>query len=238
MTNSEILMIVFTAVIAVTGVIGAIIFNGQLGVMSHQLNEMKTQSDLTRRMFIANQRAWLAVDVKAPEAQGIIFDQNGAVLEISFLIKNVGNAPAIKVSWNAWLIAMSESLGHPGPFSPLVDQAERCNKIRKAPFGIGPTIFPQDQYKVQEYGAGASWDEINAAVPMVATGNARTAIFGLAGCVDYAFPSDPDTHHQTGFVYLVSHPNSIPDITTGGGNVISPATPLVPLNITLGPGAD
>jgi hypothetical protein len=37
MTNAEILMSLFTALIAVTGVIGALIFNNQLSVMQGQL---------------------------------------------------------------------------------------------------------------------------------------------------------------------------------------------------------
>jgi hypothetical protein len=40
MTTSEILMVVFTAVIATTGILGTIIFNNQLGAMQAQLNEM------------------------------------------------------------------------------------------------------------------------------------------------------------------------------------------------------
>jgi hypothetical protein len=36
MTNAEVLMIALTAVLAVTGVLGAIIFNNQLSVMQGQ----------------------------------------------------------------------------------------------------------------------------------------------------------------------------------------------------------
>jgi hypothetical protein len=44
MTTSDIFMVVFTGVIAITGVLGAIIFNGQLNVMQGQL-------DVTKRAF-------------------------------------------------------------------------------------------------------------------------------------------------------------------------------------------
>jgi hypothetical protein len=61
MTTSEILMTIFTAVIATTGVIGAVIFNNQLAVMQRQLDEMKSASKIAEETLIATQRPWVSV---------------------------------------------------------------------------------------------------------------------------------------------------------------------------------
>ncbi len=53
MTNAEIVMICLTTVLAVVGVIGACIFNGQLSVMQGQLNEMKSASADTKQAAAA-----------------------------------------------------------------------------------------------------------------------------------------------------------------------------------------
>lgn len=49
MTASEILMVVFTGVIAITGIVGSIIFGGQLRIMQNQLDEMKSAGEHTKR---------------------------------------------------------------------------------------------------------------------------------------------------------------------------------------------
>jgi hypothetical protein len=54
MTNTEILTILLTGVIALTGVIGAIIFNNQLSVMQGQLDVMR-----------ADQRPWVSLNMQA-----------------------------------------------------------------------------------------------------------------------------------------------------------------------------
>jgi hypothetical protein len=88
MTNADILMVVFTAVIALTGVIGALIFNNQLSVMRGQLVEMQ-----------AERRPWISIEVA--DHSGIVWDDRGARLSISFKLVNVGKAPATNVFFEA-----------------------------------------------------------------------------------------------------------------------------------------
>jgi hypothetical protein len=90
MTSSEILMVVFTAVIATTGVIGAIIFGNQLSVMKGQLDAMKTAGEDTKKAadaaqktaevakdtLIAGQRAWIRTDEIALGGGALAFDKN------------------------------------------------------------------------------------------------------------------------------------------------------------------
>lgn len=189
----------------------------------------KESADFTQKLIVASQRAWLTVEVSLVKGQEqIVFSRDGAVLPIRIDIKNIGNSPAIKVSWPAWLIFAGSGL------NPLQEQSLRCNKIRQQPFGIGPTIFPQDRYPDPDiqwsYGAGASWEEINKRMPRI--------MVSLVGCVDYAFPTDPDVHHQTGFVYHVSMPDSeIPEIAAQSGNIPVVIRGLVKADLTLDPGA-
>jgi hypothetical protein len=189
----------------------------------------KETADFTRKSVISSQRAWLTAEISLVKGQEqIVFSQDGAVLPIRIDIKNIGNSPAIKVSWPAWLIFAGSGL------NPLQEQSLRCNKIRQQPFGIGPTIFPQDRYPDPDIqwscGVGASWEEINKTMPRI--------MVSLVGCVDYAFPTDPDVHHQTGFVYHVSMPDSeIPKITAQSANMPVVVRGLVKADLTLDPGA-
>jgi hypothetical protein len=88
MTTTDILMIVFGAVIAVTGVIGAIVFNGQLSVMRGQLAEMQ-----------AERRPWISIEVT--RHSGIVWEERGARLSVFFQLKNVGKAPAMNIHFEA-----------------------------------------------------------------------------------------------------------------------------------------
>jgi hypothetical protein len=194
----------------------------------------KLSADLTRVSIIASQRAWLTAEVSLVKGQEqIIFSRDGAVLPIRIDIKNIGNFPAIRVSWHAWLIFAGSGSNH------LQEQSFRCNKIRHEPFAIGPTIFPQERYPKPDidwsFGGGASWDEINKTV-LRQMGH---IIVSLVGCVDYTFPTDPDVHHQTGFIYHVSMPDSeVPEI--GNQNIIIPipVNSLIKADLTLDPATD
>jgi hypothetical protein len=186
--------------------------------------------DLTRTSVIASQRAWLTAEVSLVKGQEqITFSQTGAVLPIRIDMKNVGNSPAIKVSWYAWLIFEGNGA------KALQEQSVRSNRIRQGPFGIGPTIFPQDQYPGSSienwsFGSGASYEEIDKP--------GQRILVSLVGCVDYTFPTDQDAHHQTGFIRYVNTLDSrIPKITDEGGKISIPVHGLVKSDITLDPGA-
>jgi hypothetical protein len=73
MTASEILMVVFTAVIAVTGVVGAIIFGGQLKVMQGQLNELQSSGRQTDQLIVDNKILAKAAEKSAKVAEDSLF---------------------------------------------------------------------------------------------------------------------------------------------------------------------
>jgi hypothetical protein len=203
-----------------------------------QIGLARESADVAKQTLIATNRAWLTVDVTlARDHNHIIFDSNGAVLPIRIDMKNVGNAPAVKVSWHAWVVFEGNRS------NAIQEQALRCDRIRQQPFGIGPTIFPQERFPDPDlgwsFGAGTSWEEINAAVPREAGGGQIARIVSLIGCVDYTFPADPDVHHQTGFVLFVRvRPFQVPQITETGGNTPIAVGGLTKRDMTLTPGAD
>lgn len=118
MTASEILMVVFTAVIAGTGVIGAFIFGGQLNVMQGQLNEMKSAGAYTKTAAdAAKLSAEALIDAERARLYAVIIASNleeslqAAVMwpnsptmddgyvsyrpAVEFRLKNMGRTPAI-----------------------------------------------------------------------------------------------------------------------------------------------
>ncbi|HKO09152.1 MAG TPA: hypothetical protein VJ487_15690 [Alphaproteobacteria bacterium] len=186
-------------------------------------------ADVANTTLIASQRAWLTVEVSIAKGQGLTFDRNGAVLQIRIDMKNIGNAPALKVSWRAWPIFHKPFQTH----NPGIEQSRRCRAIRQQEFGIGPTIFPQDRYPVPGtdwgFGAGLSWAEIDEMLGPKEEGKPRiTGGVTLVGCIDYTFPSDNKVHHQTGFMLFgETLPFPIPEITEQSGNITVPILGLI-----------
>jgi hypothetical protein len=158
----------------------------------------RQSADIAQRTLIAAQRAWLSVEasVGAP----LVFDQNGATTSIAFKIKNVGNSPATHVTPHVWLGVMKEG----GPF-PLQEQTPRCGEVRQEPFGLGFALFPEQIFPEVQGVGRASWgvnisrEEIDKG-RRVSADRKHIALF-VVGCVDYTFPTDPERHHQTGFIF-------------------------------------
>ncbi|MFZ1905197.1 MAG: hypothetical protein WAU56_07380 [Steroidobacteraceae bacterium] len=107
MTNVDIITLAFTATIAVTGVIGAVIFNDQLTAMRGQLKEMKRAVDVADDTSKRQLRAYVGVerfDVELPNLTAPKYQPLPAAPGIVFSdfmraeIKNYGQTPATDVS--------------------------------------------------------------------------------------------------------------------------------------------
>jgi hypothetical protein len=234
MTSSEILMVVFTAVIATTGVIGAIIFGNQLSVMKGQLDAMKIAGEDTKKAadaaqktaevakdtLIAGQRAWIRTDEIALGGGALAFDKNGASVSISFKITNIGNSPAVNVTPHAWLIVLRTG----GPFH-WQEQQRMCGEIRKQPFGLGFSLFPGETFPSNvgfgawSLGVNVSPEETEKGLAISADGK-HVALY-VFGCIDYTFPTDATAHHQTEFIL---------ELRKRGPDLISPDEGLIPID--------
>ena len=212
-----------TAIGAGGAVLGLVFVGTGLVLSRQQLDEMRAGN-------IASQRAWLkieSIDVDRDPGLGLIFNNDGAVLPITINIRNVGNSPAIKISWHASIVFEKARF-----FSILPDKGDECSMVRTHEFGIGPTIFPADPYNVQQYGAGTSWDKIPADFTAA----------DLIGCIDYTFATDSNTHHQTPFYYalIFKNPFSIPtrESVAQSNYVAAHSTEIRLIKVDLNYGAD
>lgn len=171
---------------------------GQQEEMRKAATAAQQAADVAERTLIATQRAWISVEasVGAP----LVFDQNGASTSIAFRIKNVGNSPATHITPHVRLGVLKEG----GPY-PLEEQTRGCSEVRQGPIGLGFTLFPGQSFPESQGLASGSWgvnisqEEIGKG-RQVSADKKHIALF-IVGCIDYTFPSDPEHHHQTGFIF-------------------------------------
>jgi hypothetical protein len=157
-----------------------------------------------RDQLITTQRAWVRID-KIGFDGGLAINMNGAVVFISCKITNVGNSPAINVRHHIWLFVLKSS----GP-TPWQEQQRRCDEIRNQPFDQtfvpGFTLFPGETFPRN---IGDNWSlQTNASREDIEKGAAMSVdkkhiVLFVIGCIDYTFPTDATTHHQTGFIFEV-----------------------------------
>jgi hypothetical protein len=159
--------------------------------------------ELARASLIATNRAWIHTPEVTVGSQPLIFypsdlAQNGAQASVAIRIINVGNAPAIKVSMHAQLIVLRDAI------SPVLEQARLAEEVKNSAFGPGITLFPKevhpDNIGAQEwsYAVSVSKEDIDKA--LLSSPGVKAVLLYVIGCIDYTFPADPLTHHQTGFI--------------------------------------
>lgn len=155
----------------------------------------KDSADVAKTTLVASQRAWIKVKVSLGD-QPLTFHKGGANTAASFEIVNLGTAPALKITMHAWMIVLKNG----GPF-PWQEQIRLCDEVRSKPVGAGFTLFPNETFPSNlGYGSWslavlANREDIDAVSP---TGEEPVG-FVIVGCVDYTFPTDDKTHHQTRF---------------------------------------
>ena len=203
------LLVLFTMVLAAVGV-------GQLGlylraetVAEESADAAKESAEVANRTLIASQRAWIRIDQIGFGGGGLAIDNNGASVSISFTITNTGNTPAINVTPHAWLVVLKSG----GPF-PWQVQQNRCREIRSQAFSPGFTLFPGESFPRNigigswSLGTNASRDEVEAGA--AASADKKHMLLYVVGCIDYTFPTDAATHHQTGFILEVRKDRAFP----------------------------
>lgn len=182
MSNAEIMTIVFSGVVAITGVIGAIIFNNQLSVMQGQLDVMR-----------AEQRPWISLSMQADGP--LAHDGNGWNFLIKYDVTNVGKSPAIDVDFLATMIPWGppqpRNDGTPTMFPDVTADVHAatesiCNAMEtsRAAGTAGQTLFPSEQ-QAQQF-------RVHPNGPINGEGFIRNFI--VIGCATYKFPNDSVTH--------------------------------------------
>ncbi len=158
----------------------------------------KKQSKITRQMFLAEHRPWIAV--KPSIASDLTYDEEGnAWIAIQFVATNVGKGPAIGVMVEANLHIVS---GNEQSLQRQFIEQMKLFPQRIKEFGF--TLFPSEPlvytYKLHitkndMTDFSRNWAE------MTKTKEERTAFsISLIGCVIYGFTFE-DGVHQTGFIF-------------------------------------
>lgn len=166
----------------------------QIELTRKSADAAEKSADVAKTTLVATHRAWLKLGVSLNGDQ-IKFEENGSVTaSISFEIENVGNAPALHVSCHAWMLAYMHN-------DLLGEQKRKCDEVRNGPISLGFTLFPGEKFPLVA-GFGRFSIGINLAAEEVRRAQAiiNTLMLYVAGCVDYTFPSDVKSHHQTGFL--------------------------------------
>jgi hypothetical protein len=221
------LLALFTFVLVLVG-IGQALFLYRTDQGTHKAADAAKESadaakiaaSVAEKTLIASQRAWIRIDEIGLGGGGLAFDKNGASVSISFKITNVGNSPAINVSPHARLVVLKSG----GPFA-LQEQQRLCCELRRNPFGLGFTLFPAESFPSNmglgawSLGVNVSGEEVEKGIPTSADG--KHVVLSVFGCIDYTFPADPTTHHQTGFIR---------ELRMRGPFMISPTERIIPID--------
>lgn len=210
----------FTFCLVVVGSFQLGLFLWQLRLIRESLDDAKIAADaakesadaanrsaiLAEKGLIAAQRAWIKIE-RITVSQPLVFTEAGVSTAISIRITNIGNAPALKVSPHAWLYVLKRGGG------PNEDQRQRCQEVKSLPFTGITTLFPNETFPdntgfgAWSFGIGATRADIELGI-MDSRG---TVSLYVGGCIDYSFPIDPTTHHQTRFLFDLrkNHPDPI-----------------------------
>jgi len=183
----------------------------------------------------ASQRAWIRAEVSIG-AQPLHFDENNASTAVSFKIHNIGNTPAIKITIHAWLIVLKEG----GPF-PWQAQLQKCDELRQTQIAGGFALFPDEVFPsamgLGAYSVGISASQDDITKGMLVSGDKKSISLSVVGCIDYTFPTDPNTHHQTRFIYDLMRSTPAP-IRPEEGNIPAASLRLSDSSTIIGREAD
>lgn len=231
------------------------VYNRQARIMRRQLviarmaaRAAQTSADISARTLTASHRAWIKADVDIG-SEPAFFERGGANISVLLKLQNIGNAPAVKITTNIWLVPFSggtvatEALrGSEGQF-PVQVQRRRRDEIRQKPFDpIGFTLFPNEIFRNFSGGDGQP-HRLNISRSEMEGGyfGQNNEFMGLyvVGFVDYTFHSDFENHHQTGFIYhLYKTGRPTLHLTVDEGQIPPEGLQLIPEMLGMGRDAD
>jgi hypothetical protein len=177
-------MIGLTGMIAIGGLISAVIFSFQLHEMKVATVLTRDTIEISRAAINAAQRPWVSVDVRI--AGPLVFNSDGATLTLESRIKNFGRTPAI----NARVFAYMSLLNSDNLFSECDKQRNRGTKM------FGELLFPNEASN-NNNSVYVSEHDLDVAEQASKDKYLSITIFG---CVDYVSTLDT-LHHQSRFLY-------------------------------------
>lgn len=174
----------------------------------------KSSAETARQALIVSNRAWVRVTVSVGDMP-LRFNEQGAQFAIKIQVTNTGEAPALRVTHTAWLVA------HKSGVQPLQRQQELCEGLRGRGAGFVTTLFPDEIFPQNlgvggmNLGANASRAEIDEGLVFDIPERRRVQLFVIV-CTNYTYPTDPDGCHQTRYLFDVRMRDwKAPDVTRG-----------------------
>jgi hypothetical protein len=157
----------------------------------------KESAEATKATLIASEKAWIRIDEISVGGGGLSISEDGASVAIAFVVTNIGNSPAIRLSHHVKLIALATGISIPD------EQAKVCDEAKRTWQG-GFTLFPNDTFPrslgMGEYAFGINISKDAIALGLQGSPDKRHLSLMVVGCIDYTFGTDPETHHQTPFI--------------------------------------
>jgi hypothetical protein len=153
---------------------------------------------LSRDLSVAENRPWLSVNIIIGP-RGLYFNENGANLDLIFIIKNIGKTPAVSAN----------IVGHPsidiGINERIIALEKICEEERKRrpdARSMGYTVFPDEQITLDFTYPFANKDRLEISIEK----EHGFIMPIIIGCVDYLFSFGGPDHHQSRFIYDLDYP--------------------------------
>jgi hypothetical protein len=206
------------AIVAGAGIVVAVCslqsLNQSVVAANKQADAAATQAQTAQQEFELSERPW--VYEKVAIAKPLTYDTAGdAIIDLNFLLTNIGHSPAAATSVN--LTAFAE---HTPDF--ITAQKQVCDPIRNRPpsaHAIGVSMFPGEQIVLGEV-VSVPRKQIDAEVAYwtdrfkLEKGKKPLIPFVpvVVGCIDYRFEFAPG-HHQTPFIFEILRSKAkLPDL--------------------------
>jgi hypothetical protein len=164
---TEIVTVFLTLIIAAAAIWSAWIFQGQL-------IEARRATGFTQRQLEAAVRPWISAELAI--SGPITFDQQGARVDFTLWLKNVGHSPALNVDVNHKIINRQS-----GP--PFSEIKQECRGI---PWG--DTIFPEDKPWPRRFALPADPSELDRSRTFTGI-RQQELLLNIIGCIDYGMSS-------------------------------------------------
>jgi hypothetical protein len=186
-----------TALLALAAPVQLNLLRRAEGIATTTAEAAKNSADVAKDTLIVTNRAWISVNIGI--GSDLTYDAQGdARVVIKFVMKNVGNSPAVNVQVDPEFAVV---FGDAQPF-----QKEISDRQKRRPAGLGNlgvTLFPGET-QTHSRNLPISRASIDAFNQKRSTDlglkNVGTVFMPtLVGCIDYKF-TFAEEHHQTGFI--------------------------------------
>lgn len=199
-------------------------------------NAARKAAEVAERTLVASNRAWLKVKPRIG-SQPILIGAERVDTSIEINFQNIGNAPAIRVDPQVWLLTwiMENTNAHD-------EQIRRCAEARAVSHpSQNFTLFPGESFPETEglrgYELGVSIERKEVDFMAQRFGGQGYIMLYIGGAVTYSSASNPSVRHQTRFMFELRKADGSPIHLRDSGLAASGLS-LRPMMLGMGNDAD